>query len=316
MPRLSILSRDAAIYHDILQSEALPDLSVVSVSRGGDAIDGANVNIVLGEPDLVATALPHFPALQWIQSTWAGNTPLISAGYQGYRLTAAKGIFDVRIREYVFAYLLYFSRNMSMFHPRMGDPGAVRPTRWSPPEVSDLAGSQLGVLGAGSMATALLPIAKAFGMTVKGLNRRGASNQPYDAMFTTDQHRAFTKDLDYLVCLLPDTRATRGWVNADVLSGLPSHCVLINAGRGSTVDTPALLSALDLGQLAAAVLDVFSEEPLPSEDPCWHHPRVWVTQHTAAISDPAAVARVFADNYRRFLKGTPLLHEVDFERGY
>jgi phosphoglycerate dehydrogenase-like enzyme len=92
--------------------------------------------------------------------------------------------------------------------------------------------------------------------------------------------------------------------------------VVVNAGRGDTLDQEALMRGLQEGRLGAAVLDVFPEEPLPDGHPLWSTPGVYITCHTAAPSFPADIVAVFADNYRRFARGEPLRHQVDFERGY
>ena len=90
----------------------------------------------------------------------------------------------------------------------------------------------------------------------------------------------------------------------------------INIGRGSVVSEPALVGALQDGQIAGALLDVFDEEPLPQESPLWSLPNVFITPHISGYSFPADIVDIFAENYRRFLTGTPLLHQIDFQRGY
>ena len=91
---------------------------------------------------------------------------------------------------------------------------------------------------------------------------------------------------------------------------------LINVGRGSLIDETALATALNAGRLGGAVLDVFRQEPLPANSPLWETPNLTVTAHIAACSRPADIARLFEENYNRFLAGAPLRHRVDFERGY
>jgi phosphoglycerate dehydrogenase-like enzyme len=127
---------------------------------------------------------------------------------------------------------------------------------------------------------------------------------------------AFAADLDYLVSTLPNTPATRKLVDAALLRALPSHAVFLNPGRGSVVDEDALAAALREGRLAGAVLDVFEEEPLPADHVFWRTPNLLITSHTAALSFPEDIAPVFIENYRRLLRGEPLLHRVDFDRGY
>ena len=91
---------------------------------------------------------------------------------------------------------------------------------------------------------------------------------------------------------------------------------MINIGRGDAVDETALMQALRRDTIGGAVLDVFAYEPLPEESPLWTLPNVIITPHNSGFSFPADIVEVFAENYRRFVKGEPLLYRVDFERGY
>ena len=134
--------------------------------------------------------------------------------------------------------------------------------------------------------------------------------------FGREEKAAFATGLDYLVAVLPNTPGTRGIVDAAMLDALPPDAVVVNAGRGDTLDTAALVRALAGKRLAAAVLDVFEEEPLPAEHVLWRTPGVFITSHTAAPSFPADIVGVFAHNYRRYVRGEPLDYQVDFERGY
>jgi glyoxylate/hydroxypyruvate reductase len=97
---------------------------------------------------------------------------------------------------------------------------------------------------------------------------------------------------------------------------LPKGAGLINAARGAHLVEKDLIAALDTGQLSAAVLDVFRDEPLPAGHPFWHHPRIVVTPHVAAATNPSTAAPIILDNIRRFEDRRPLLHRVDPEQGY
>jgi len=123
-------------------------------------------------------------------------------------------------------------------------------------------------------------------------------------------------EVDILVNLLPLTPETRGIVDARLLAVLQPGTSFVNVARGGHVVDADLLAALDRGQLAEAVLDVFHEEPLPPDHPFWRHPKVHLFPHVAAPTDPASAARIAARNIRAFRQGTPLAGLVDRARGY
>ena len=89
-----------------------------------------------------------------------------------------------------------------------------------------------------------------------------------------------------------------------------------NIGRGSTVDQPALIAALQSGQLGGAYLDVMEPEPLPPGHWMWRHPRVWLTPHIASMTQPESAVEVVLENLRRFEHGVTMVGQVDRARGY
>ena len=111
----------------------------------------------------------------------------------------------------------------------------------------------------------------------------------------------FFADCDVVINLLPNTPETKGLISVELLTQLGTG-VLINVGRGPTLDTNALLAALD-GDLRAAVLDVFDIEPLPEDSPLWAHPKVTITPHVAGRTDPFTASAVVAENIRLLRTG-------------
>ena len=267
--------------------------------------------IVLGEPSLIRLALPRVPNVKWVQSTWAGVEPLLDPSLRrDYILTNARGVFGALMSEYVFGYMLAHERLMFEKH------AAQQAGRWDPAPPGTLRGKQIGLLGVGSIGAALAATAKHFRMRVKGYTRASEACPDVDAYFHGADRIAFATDLDYLVSVMPNTAGTRHLVDAGLLAALPPRAVFINPGRGSVVDEAALAGALQRGRLAGAVLDVFQQEPLPPDHLFWRTPNVLITSHTAALSDPADIAPVFIDNYRRWADGRKLRYRVDFEAGY
>jgi len=300
--RLLILSRHADAYRRLIDAERLPDLEIVPSD---------DCDVALGEPSLIAPAIGRLSSITWVQSTWAGVEPLLDPALRrDYVLTNARGVFGGLMSEYVFGYLLAHERMIFRKH------AAQQEGRWDAAPPGTLKGKQIGLLGVGSIGAALARTAKHFGMRVKGYTRSSEGCADVDEYFHGAERIAFARDLDYLVCIVPNTSGTRRLVDAELLAALPPRAVFVNPGRGAAVDESALADALQSRRLACAVLDVFQQEPLPPDHVLWRTPNVLITSHTAALSAPEDIAPVFIDNYRRFAAGQPLRHRVDFEAGY
>lgn len=168
------------------------------------------------------------------------------------------------------------------------------------------------ILGMGELGRAVARHLTAIGFPVTGFSRSGA---PVPGVTVTDDLDVALSGAEVLIALLPDTRETRGLLDARRLARLPQGAWIINPGRGTLIDDPALLAALD-ENVAHAVLDVFRTEPLPPDHPFWAHPKVTVTPHIAADTRPATAAPVAAANLRAAMAGRPVAHLVDRSRGY
>ena len=118
------------------------------------------------------------------------------------------------------------------------------------------------------------------------------------------------------MCVLPDTPDTCGLIDEALLQTLPDTALIMNVGRGNVIHEPSLIGALENGNIAGAVLDVFQEEPLPPDHGFWETPNTLITSHTAALSFPWQIAPIFATNYRRFINNELLLYRIDFDHGY
>ena len=311
---VSILSKDAnALAKEITNTWAEPtSLHICQAVTTAEQFNTDKVEILLAEPNLAAKVIGHCTTLSWCQSTWAGNTPLLNLDKSDYILTGVKGVFGKLMREYVFAYLLQYARNIPAFAHNQHQ----QPPIWEESTRAPLTGKTLGILGAGSIAQALTPVAKSFEMRVVGLSRSGQAVEGFDNVYAASDLLKFAQEVDHVVNLMPDTPATTGVLNQSFFDALKPHSVFINAGRGSAIVEDALLHALNNGKLHAAVLDVFAQEPLPEKHPFWAHPKVVVTAHTAAVSSPKDVAGVFVANAARYVANKPLLYQFDFNRGY
>jgi len=266
--------------------------------------------VVFGEPAMIAAVLEKTPEVEWVQSTWAGVTPLVSCKRRDYVLTGVKGIFGPQMSEYVLGYLLAHELK---FVERMR---AQRERDWAAIPSGVLQGKRLGVMGTGSIGQHLARTAASFGVSVTGLSRSGVAAPNFETVRPVDQLYEFLEGIDYLVSTLPQTDATDSLLDAAALAKLPRHAYFINVGRSNVIDDAALIDALRDGGIAGAALDVFDEEPLPHDSPLWDTPNLSVTPHIAAISHPALITPIFIDNFRRYLRGHALQYVVDFDAGY
>ena len=311
MYKLGILSRDAETYATLIKQANLQDLQVRFYHQhSAPQTELSQLDILLAEPKLAAQVLMQCTKLQWLQSTWAGNKPVFDLPRRDYLFSGVKDVFQDAMAEYVFAYMLYFSRNIAGFKQQQ------QQALWQSPGFSSLKGKTLGIIGVGNIGKGVAAKARAFGLQVKGLSRSSRDCNDVDEYFSWAQLPEFCCDLDYLVCLLPHSLSTEGLIDAALLALLPDYCVLINAGRGQTLVEADLLVALQKKSLKAAVLDVFAHEPLDTSHPFWHMDNVYITQHTAAESKPQDIARIFIQNYALFTRGQALHGQLDFSQAY
>jgi glyoxylate/hydroxypyruvate reductase A len=159
------------------------------------------------------------------------------------------------------------------------------------------------------------------GFRVAGWSRGPRRIDGVECFHGTAQLNAFLRQTDILVCLLPLTPDTRHILNRDLLAKLNRSSplgapVLINAGRGGLQNEADVLACLDDGTLGAASLDVYETEPLPPDSPFWTHPKVVLTPHNAADTDPDEISKYVARQIERFEAGGTLDNIVDRKRGY
>ncbi len=173
----------------------------------------------------------------------------------------------------------------------------------------------VGVMGLGEMGQAVVSSLLVNGYSVVGWSRKEKEIKGVET-FSFDELDAFLSKTNILVCLLPLTKETDGILELDLFKKLKKPAYLINVARGSHLIEEDLIYGLDTGVLDGATLDVFEEEPLPTNHLFWNRPNIMITPHVASITDPKEAAKVIVENYKRSLSGMELLYEVDREKGY
>ncbi len=175
---------------------------------------------------------------------------------------------------------------------------------------------RVGIMGLGNLGTRAAAMLSGLGFAVAGWSRTPKTLGGVACFAGPDERDAFLRQCDILVCLLPDTPDTRGAIRAETIALLPPGAAVVNAARGAHLVFDDLVAALDSGHLSGAVLDVFTQEPLPPDHGAWTHPRITVTSHLASLATRGARVRYVTEAIRRFEAGEPLPNLYDPERGY
>lgn len=314
--KLAIVSRDYKEYLSLFECEAglQHHYELIYAGPHADSEEFLRVQteceVLISEPDIALEFAHTCDSLQWIQSTWAGNNLLQQNHLEHLQLTGVKGIFAQRMSEYVLSYVLYFHRKIEQYQ-LLKSKGM-----WQQLPIDVLSNKVIGIMGLGSIGKQVAMAASHLGMRVVGYSN-SLKNIPNVTEFFDDDLHAFAAKCDYLVNLLPETKATVGMCDSQFFRQMKKHSVFINAGRGSIIDEPkSLIHALNSGHLAAAVLDVFEHEPLPQGHPYYLTKNIHISCHTAAVSEPALVFDVFFKNSQRYVQNTELLYLHDFNKGY
>lgn len=308
--RILLADRDPEDYAGLLQA-ALPHAELVMAEEAGVAAQAADCTVWLGQPDLLAGLLRSGGRPQWLQSTWAGITPLLASDLpRDYRLSRAVGIFGQVMAEYVLTYLLAQRRRL------LGRLASQVEQHWDAQLPSSLRGVRILVVGAGDIGTQMAGFLAPFGVQLRGIARQPRPIAPFAEVHGLDALAEQAAWADCLINLLPDTPATRDIYDAAQFARMSAEALFINIGRGVAVVDDDLLATLQRGHLAGAVIDVCRQEPLPPGHGFWDAPRLLLTGHSSAPTDPQLLTRLFLDNLQRWQAGEVLRGEVDFARGY
>ena len=274
---------------------------------------------VLYTQRIAAEGVAAATRLKWVQTLGAGVEWLLTPEVrrrEDLRVTNASGIHAQPIAEHVFGFVLMFARQL---HRAVRQQSA---RSWSGdaliPGVSTLSGATLGIVGPGAIGRRIAELAAAFGMRVIALKRTPGLVPGAERIFGPGQLIPFLKEAEYVVNTLPLTAQTRGFFGPAEFAAMRSDAVLINIGRGATVQTDALVEALRSGSIAGAALDVTDPEPLPADHPLWDLDNVILTPHYAG-THPGYVQRasaIFLENLARYVAGNELVNLVDKHAGY
>ncbi len=256
--------------------------------------------------------------LRWVHLAQAGfdNSAVEQLNERGIVLTNSRGVHSIAVAEHAMTLALSLSRQLARsFRAQQRREFIISELRL---KLSNLHGKRAIILGFGSIGKELERRLFGFGVEIWAMVRQQRKDVAAARVFSPEDWREFLPEVDLIFNLLPATAETENWIDAEKLSACKRGALLINVGRGSTVETTALLAALESGKLGGAALDVFTEEPLPEDSPLWEAPNLLLTPHVASLTDDlySRVTALFSENLLRYLSGRELLNQVKPGQGY
>jgi phosphoglycerate dehydrogenase-like enzyme len=229
-------------------------------------------------------------------------------------LTNGGGVFSPALGEFALAAILYLAKDFRRMIRNQ------RARVWEQFDVAMIAGQTLGIVGYGSMGRAVAARARALEMKVLGLKRSQPCEQDplIDHAYGAAERLEMLSRCDYVVVTLPLTEPTRGMIGVSEFAVMRRSAVIINLGRGPTIDEQALIGALSENRIRGAALDVFDREPLPKEHPFYSLENVLLSPHCADHTPDWLdhSMRFFLAQFHRFRHRQPLLNVIDKRRGY
>lgn len=308
--RILIYHADSKLYQEILSKRLPPRLPIRSAVRPEEAwsfIEGAEIILSWQIPNEL---LKKAKSLRWFASMAAGNEDLVNNPDLPEHVILTKAtVYGEMMAEYVFAYLLHFSRNVSKYFEDQGK------KLWHQKRPGRLRGKVMGILGLGSVGKEIAKRGKQFGMRVLGVKRDPVPMRYIDQVFEPGEMEKMIPVVDYLIVALPFTPETYHLLGEKELRLMKKGAFLFNIGRGKTIDEAALIKVLKMNKIKA-VLDVFETEPLPEESELWRMENVIITPHVSGINIPEEICEEFIRNYRRWVRGKPLVGLVNRNKGY
>ena len=274
--------------------------------------------VIYGMPK--PSELKSFTNLKWFCGSFAGvDAYLDDSLYPSPEvlLSNSSGAYGVTIAEHLIMVTLMLLRHEMSYCADAAAHrwGAVQPMR-------SIIGSTITVLGTGDIGTEFARRAKAMGAaSIRGVRRtRKAADPAFDAIYAHDELDALLPDTDILVMALPSTGETKNILSADRIALLPPTAYEVTVGRGSAIDQPALVEALNAGKLAGAALDVFAEEPVPAGDPVWTAQNLLLTPHISGQMSLGYTrdrnVALFCEDLERYGRGEKPARLVDRRIGY
>ncbi|SPF56134.1 D-isomer specific 2-hydroxyacid dehydrogenase, NAD-binding [Candidatus Sulfopaludibacter sp. SbA4] len=303
--------------------EQLPPETSIAVGNSAEAFARAapEANVIFNwslSGGLLREVFLMCPRVQWVHSRAAGLDGMLFPELieSPVPVTNGSGVFSQSLGEFALAAILFFAKDLRrMVSNQMAGV-------WEQFDILEVTGQTVGIVGYGDIGRAVATRVRAMGMHVLAVRRHGAPVYHVDPLvnrvYTPGERIEMISRSDYIVVSAPLTPETRGMIGEEEFAAMKPEAVVINLGRGPTIDEGAMVRALSGRRIKGAALDVFDEEPLPEGHPFYRLENVLLSphcaDHTADWMEQAM--QFFIDQFARFRKGEPLLNVVNKKLGY
>lgn len=279
--------------------------------------DLTSVEISVGWPKKFSEQLLSSDQLKWVQSISAGvdYLPLNDFSKREVLLSNGSGIHALSISEHIIGVLLGYYRGLNESVKKQEQ------KVWAQESIhyDQLSGKNLLVVGTGHIGQQLSKSIRSLGVNVYGINTTGHPAEGFVETYSIKNMAKIVPEMDIVVGILPGTHETYHIFNSDIFGKMKKTGIFINVGRGDTVHTKELISALEEKQFAFAALDVFEEEPLPENNPLWTFDNVLITPHISGmtVDFQNKFMKIFLANLKSYLSDRELsVNQVELTRGY
>jgi phosphoglycerate dehydrogenase-like enzyme len=275
----------------------------------------AQVLVTYGE-DINAEDIAAANNLEWIMVASAGieKMPHRAIAERGITVSNVKGIHKTPMAESVLAHLLALKRSLPFIYESQQNGQWNRKTG-----SSELRGSTVLILGPGAIGSEIGRLLQAFGVQTIGCNRTGKTAEYMDKMIAFDGILGMLPTADIVISVLPSTKETRNMIRKEHFGAMKNDAIFMNFGRGDLFADETLIEALQTDEIGMAVLDVFAQEPLPSDHPYWNMDNIVISPHASSHSGKYVerALEVFVPNLKKWLaKDDKPTNLVSMEKGY
>ena len=255
------------------------------------------------------------PNLKWIHVSSAGvnHLSLFDWMKDDLILTNSCGVHSKKAGEFGLMSILMLQNQMTKIVTNQKNKEFV--TLLSKP----IEGFKVVVVGTGSLGGSMIKHISKLGAEVIGVNRKGNNVEDCSKVITFDKIDEVLPMADFLYLAVPETEETIGLINKERLDSLKPTCGIVNIGRQSVLDYEALRVKLEKNEIAGAILDVFSHEPIPKNSTFWDTPNLIITPHISSDSQGnyiKMVLKIFFKNLKLFIENKELINQIDRKLGY